>query len=391
MPSFPVKVLIVLIAAIIGVLWIFRDDKSSSDSPEVASPNEETPTNASKNSGKKSHPGFRIEIPPPSDSEIDRDRFSRWVVLIICLFLALFVPVGLAYMMGMALHPLVAKITLLVGIAVSGFIIKTTSSRFYVYNPEWTGYVTNNPFSHNNVPYGPGFNPAFFWEQRNKDGIWPLDVQTVAFEVKVSTKTSAVIVTVDYGWAVALRSINQFIGIDLSTVHEAFTGYVSSFLTARFANIDAEEARASVGEANADMSEQFMKTGIMRLFLSQFGIRTALIFIKGVAFPEAVQRTRDSVDEARQFSAVVAGMLSISPEELAERIKNGVITPDQYAKFLTQALIVSDNAKGVVHIFEGLQGIGAGAAVFGELASRDTGGGSNNTGGGNRNRRGGGS
>jgi hypothetical protein len=289
------------------------------------------------------------------------------------------VPVYVFSLVGAHIHRIAGHLGALVGIEVGIFLLRFILPGYFIYNPEGTAYLANNPWAiqKGNVPYGPNMHLSLPWEKRNKSFSWPLSIQTDTFEVSVQTKTSEVSVVGEFGWSISLARLNRFVTITSpsSTIKEGVAGYISSFLSAYYAGMDTEEVRKSVSKTNEDLCEEFMATNMPSNFEARFGIVVSILYIRMVKLPARVQKTRDARDEANQLLEVVAELYGITVGELKLRRADGTISHKEFNEMLNRAMATSDNASMDIRVIE-VQGVDPGmGAILGNL------------GGGNDNRR----
>jgi len=312
--------------------------------------------------------GYRIKLEKPNDDQItDRDRFGRWAWLIVCSVIIFAFPTWLLWYWASFINPVIGFIGGLLGFGVGGYIAsKLIPDRFLTDNKEWTAFVTQDMFGGGMVPYGPGLHPSYFWEERSKEGNYPLTVITRPFSVSIATKTSEVTVKGEYEYAMSLRRITLAIGVDESTIDEGITAFIESFLTNICADKDAEWVRGHINDLNEALAVEFMEREgggeDPTSFEARFGFVTVSIVISNILLPKAVQKTRDAKDEATQLFEVVAQMYGIESAELKRRLKDKEISTDDYNKMLNRAMAVSDNATTMsINVIEG----DAGAALAG--------------------------
>jgi hypothetical protein len=327
--------------------------------------------------------GYRVNLEKPNDRDLNdlRNKGVRWVHFFLLGLAIIIIPEQIGAWWGrLAGYPNMGAI---LGFVAGGLsAAKLIPSYFLVNNLEWTGFVTQNALTGDMVPYGPGLHPCFFWEERSKDGNYSLDVITQQFEVAVATSTSRVIVKGEYEYAMSLRHLTTAIGIDHTTIHEGLTAFISSFLIGECSKStnedgskrDAEWVRSNIAHLNEALAKEFMARedggDDPTSFEARFGFVTVTIVISSIAFPEAVQKTRDAVDEGRVMQQVVAAMYGMTSEELSDRVKSGAISKAEYDKMLNRAMAASDNnAKMDIHVFEGDAG-----AVAGTIAANLVGG-----------------
>ncbi len=318
--------------------------------------------------------GYRIELKPPHDHQAPRNRFSRLVVFlaVVAVLAGVLIPFGMLW--GSFFSGWMVDKVGLVGFLAALGIFYILERRLFIYVPEWKAYVTQDPFSGYNVPYGPGLHISYPWEQRNADGNEPLDVITKPFSVSVQTSTSQVQVEGSFQYAADLARITTFIGNDVTTIEGGFIAFFESFLSERYAGKDAENARTGIGDTNKALADRFMGTqdADTTSLEDKFGIIAVSLVITKLKLPDAVQKTRDAVDEAAQMQKVVAKTYGIEPEELAARVKDGRISLNDYNKMLNRAMSISENAEGEVKIFEGLEGVGAAGAIIAGMSNQQS-------------------
>lgn len=306
-----------------------------------------------------------IHIEPPDDAdEISgelRNRATR-VLSGLLTSTAIFVaPTALGWGIGtlvsfapfIPLSPLAPPILAAAGLWLGVSFFKRISKRLFVYNEEWTGYVTQDPLSGSNVPYGPGWHFAHWWEQRNQSGEYDLHVKTVPFSIAVPTKTAQVVVTGNYQYAIRLWSLIQFIGSGRDTVEKGLTAFIEQQLTQQLTQKDAESARNEVKTVNENVSKVFIGSNASGGYEVQYGITIANIVISKIALSDEAQKTRDSEDEADALAKTVAKIAGYSAAEYLARRADGRINDKQHMEFYRAAMGVSGNASYAVHAIEG--------------------------------------
>ncbi|HVV39316.1 MAG TPA: hypothetical protein VHD31_03270 [Candidatus Paceibacterota bacterium] len=323
--------------------------------------------------------GYFLDLPSPRDSTVERDRASRALDFAISTIVLWGGPIVLLLWWSMLVSPSLAPFAILIGFVIGAFLEYLGTQKLIIYNEEWTAYATNDPFSGDNVAYGPGAHLSHFWEQRNKSGIYSLERITRVFTVDVATTTSKVTATVTYQYAVYLPWLLNFIGNDISTIESGFIGFLQSFLTEKLAGDTAESARKKIRELNTLLAQEFMQVKNLagtsaREFEEKNGILSVSILITGLALPEAVQKTRDAVEEARVLMEVAARMMGKDPEKFMQQVLDGTIPWSQYEKILNRAMAVSENAQLELFAVEGDIG-NLGAAALARFAKHGLGGG----------------
>ncbi len=309
------------------------------------------------------HTGYRIKFEKPADSQIPNSERSRLFRLFTCLLSSaavILAPVLLFGYLGKVFG--YETVGSFIGIAAGFWLLSFVTPRMFIYNPEWAGYVTQDPLFGTMVPYGPGFHLSHWWEQRNASGNYSLKVITRPFSVSIPTRTSKVVVNGEYGYAISLPEITRTVGVDETTIEGGLTAFTGSFLSQECAKGPAEEVRAGVGDLNKKLSTEFMghagsnsdhPDSVPKLFEKTYGFKTVSVVIVNIELPEAVQKTRDAIDEAEKLHEVMAKLLGIDLGELARMKKSKEISDKDYQNLLNRAMAISDNATMDIQVIEG--------------------------------------
>ncbi len=305
--------------------------------------------------------GYRIDLCTPNDKSMigtgTRNRTARLISTSLAIVVLLTAPTAfLAYWGWFLGNGIIGAITGLIGFGIGGEIVaRLAPNRMFIYNPEWTGYVTQDSFAGTMVPYGPGFHLSHWWEVRNKRGNWSLKVITRDLDVGIATSTAKVTIHGKYEYAINLALIQRAIGIDDTTIESGITAFVDSFLTSQCAGKSADDIRKGIDQLNADLATEFMKAEIddpgtpedernLSKLGDKYGFITVSVVIDNIELPAAVQKTRDAKDEAVQLFEVVANMYGIELSELKRRVAAKEISTEEYNKMLNRAMAASENA-----------------------------------------------
>ncbi|HUY05271.1 MAG TPA: hypothetical protein VMV62_00945 [Candidatus Paceibacterota bacterium] len=300
--------------------------------------------------------GYRIDLRKPDDSQVNRDRFSRWLSLIACTIIMYAGPTGILWYWGSLIgYPFIGS---LVGFGVGGYIASIIiPDRFLINNQEWTAYVTQSMFNGKMVTYGPGLHPSHWWEERSKIGNYPLDVMTRSFVTSIATATSRIMIHTEYEYAISLHSVSLAIGIDESTIEGGLVGFIQSFLTSKCATRSAEWARTNVETLNGALASEFMSTEVNRWkpgnLERRYGFVTVSIVVSAVTLAEGVQNALDAIDEARTDRRIVAELYGITVEELNAKMASKEISQEDFNKSLDRAMTMSKEATMNVSVIEG--------------------------------------
>lgn len=319
--------------------------------------------------------GYRVDLKSPLDSEAKRNKAVRWVASLLSIAVLLALPTAFLAYWGVLLGNATAGTVMgLIGFGIGGELVaRIAPNRMFVYNPEWTGYVSQDALTGGMVIYGPGLHPSLWWEARNKKGNWSLKVITRDFGPGIATADAKVTIRGKYEYAMNLALLDRAIGVDESTIDSGITAFINSFLISECAQDTAENVRGRIDDLNQKLAAEFMRaatdnpktredeTTIAKLG-EKYGFITVAAVIESIELPEAAQKTRNAKDEAVQLFEVVAQMYGLDPAELRRRVAAKEITTDEYNKMLNRAMAASENATTMtVSIIEG----DAGAALAG--------------------------
>lgn len=305
-------------------------------------------------------PKVNIQIEAPKDADAARDRGVRWIIDGTLALLTLYTPWGILIYVGEAFgHPVVGGF---IGAGIGVWILGLLVPRLVVDNPEWAAYVTLNPFWGGSMtPYGPGIHLALPWEERNAAGNFPLQVITRPFSLTSPTKTSAVTISGRVFYNASLRYITNAIGVDKEVVEDGLVAFIESNLLAKLGGLEAETAIQKTPEISAELNRDFRDTPVVtpnevstpEEFEQKFGYSTAAIAIDRIAYSPKVQEALDAVSEARKMNEIAASLLGVTQSDMAEMLKNKVITVKQVKEVIDRALVASGNATMNLNVIEG--------------------------------------
>ncbi len=327
------------------------------------------PTTASTQNTAAPDPDDDIEPPekPPiveNDSDYPekefRDRFGRLVVLTVyTAILPAVLPLGFWFIAdwqwvssikwNRALNDLLS-IGVFAGFAEAYLL---SIHRFLKIVPNAQALVTQNPFGGYRIPYGPGLHASFPQEQVEGKSNFSLETITDTIIVEMPTKTSLVKVTMTFQYKAYLRVITRLLGVNDSTIKEGFGSFIQSYLAPKLAEKTVEEAREYVDEYNTQLAIDFAKKqtatptgGTMAgaHYFMRFAILSIILKIAKIELPPAVQKTRDTKDEAEQQLEIVATMYGLDPVELKKKRQSGEMTTEEYNSMLDRALAASEQA-----------------------------------------------
>jgi regulator of protease activity HflC (stomatin/prohibitin superfamily) len=215
-----------------------------------------------------------------------------------------------------------------------------------VYDQEWSAYVTNDLFGGGNVAYGPGLHITHWWERRNKEGNYALTIEAANLEIGVQTKDSKVTARVLFQYAPSLTYLTTFIGLDPDDLVHTITSFVESFLTQYVATLTAEQARANVADINRRLTRRFEanKEDPDTDIELKLGIIVVSLVLKGFSVPEAVQKSRDALDENINIRKGMAVLKGMTLEDFNTACRNGEVSKEEEEKLRGDAMASSENA-----------------------------------------------
>ncbi len=305
-------------------------------------------------------PKISIQIEVPKDSTAKRNRLIRWIVDIFFVFLTLWIPYRtVGYVGGIFDHPIIGGF---IGAGIGVWLLGLLMPRMLVDNSEWSGYVTQDPvFGGYMVPYGPGLHPALPWEERNAEKNYSLRVITRSFTLTSPTKTSAVTINGRLFYNASLPYLTNAVGVDREVIEEGNIAFIDSDLIPMLGDLEAEVAVKRTAQISSELNRIFRDTPAVtpnavakpEEFETKFGYSTAAIVIDKIAYSPKVQEALDAVSEARKMNEIAAELLGVTKTELADMLKNEIITVKQVKEVLDRALVTSGNATMQLNVIEG--------------------------------------
>ncbi len=300
---------------------------------------------------------FRIDLSQPLDrDEVTRDRSGRNTFVTVGTLLLWLGPTAFLHFAGGLLGiPFIGGI---IGFILGTWLVKKLlPSRMLVFNPEWTAYVTQDPWTGKLIAYGPGAHTSYPWELRNKKGNYPLKTASGDISLTIPTQTAAVTLNGVFEYAMSLRHIYTALGMDPRDVEAFIRTFVQRFATSWCARYSADEVMEKIGLLNEELSNAFIHslTGPAATIdlASRIGFKPVSVAIGTVTLPPAVQRTRDAIDEAGKLREVMLQMYHMTKEELAAQLQDGRISQERYQTMLNNAQVVSQNdTTKTIHAFE---------------------------------------
>jgi hypothetical protein len=307
-------------------------------------------------------PKVSIEIEAPEDNQAKRNRLIRWFVAAVLIGITAYLPTEVVSYVGEVLdHPTIGSF---IGFGIGIWLLGLLVPRLFVDNPEWSAYVTLNPLGGYMIPYGPGIHASLPWEERNEDGNYSLEVITRSFTLTCPTKTSSVTISGRLFYSASLPYITNAIGVDQEIVEDGLIAFIESNLLATLTDMEAEEAIKSTPTISDNLNKTFRDQQAVtpndvatpEEFEKKFGYSTAAIVIDRIAFSPKVQEALDAVSEARKMNEIAANLLGVSQADLAQMLRDKIITVKQVKEALDRALVASGNATMNLNVIEGDMG-----------------------------------
>lgn len=310
------------------------------------------------------------------DSMVERNRAGR--VAVFCLTMA--IVVGFPTLIGMALGNALdfygSKFILgTFGFGIGIFTMLKIFHRFWIVVPQTVAFVTTNQFSpagnNPNIPYGPGGHFAFPWELRAESGNITLDTLSISFSLPIPTQTSKVTVHGSLQFKFNFPTITRVVELDPSAIQHGFTDMVNEFLSESVTPMTAEDARSHIVELRHKIVAEFQDNDAKRdELLLKFNALVKGVQIANIELPEPVQKTKDTIEEARAIGANIWMFMGFTDKNaFDEARKNKEITQADVNRATEQFLAASDNAKLDIKRIDatGLAQAGAGAAIMAGL------------------------
>jgi len=185
-------------------------------------------------------------------------------------------------------------------------IIGISFSKFVIYVPEVTGWVTHNKFSGKVIGYGSGYHIKYPWE-KIADSI-SLKVVTNQFTKYYDAEDGPEMkFSCTYSYKPSENRLEQFIKVDKSTIESAILGGISTIASRFVSQKEAIEARGAVEEAGKEILTNFEdKTKVQTTegdkgIEKAFGINVVMIRIDDIEYPESFRKARAASAQAKEM------------------------------------------------------------------------------------------
>lgn len=310
------------------------------------------------------------------DGMVERDRESRWLVLIISFTILILFPTWVGIKIGGIISFTDSwKFFGVTGLCVGLYTTLELFHRFWVVVPQTSAFVTINLFASKttnpNVPYGPGGHPTFPWESRDESGNISLDIMTASFHEKIATKDAAVIVDGNVQFKFSLGHITTVVGVDEDTIRHGFVDQMNEWFTERLCNKTGEEAKNSVKVLHNELEEEFEgddPKSKKQMLLEEYGVVVTGFQISSIDFEPEVQRTRDAIEEIARIGDGVWKIMGFnSKNEFKKARASGKITENDISRARDDFLAASGNVKKEVRRIDVTGAESLGGAVMAGL------------------------
>jgi hypothetical protein len=285
------------------------------------------------------------------DSDLERDRFTRWIVFLLCTST---ITLG-STAVGTSIAGLPGFV---VGLAVGAKAVISLSKYFIIRVPQAQVFVTLNGLrtffgipGDANVKYGTGDHVTYPWESRDEKGNLSLDIITLVYTESVPGKDSKLEVTGSMQFRVDIKLAERFIGVDQSTIVSGIVDLIKAAISGRLATKTADEAKAEIEQMNIDLLKKFglaeegAKDPNVSKLENVYGIELIAVTVTGIDLPQKVQETRDALDQAEHVLSGVAKMYGMELADLKTKLGNNGITTAQYNEMLDRFLANTGVAK----------------------------------------------
>lgn len=171
----------------------------------------------------------------------ERNTATRLMVSVATVVASFLLPMMLLSSLLSGIFPGSGLVGAGLGFIAGGFVLAAIFDKVTIRVRQYEGVITDDIWSGNPIPYGPGLHARFPWEIITEEGIVSLRYVTVSYEIQVPTKDDEVRVKGQYQYYVLLSRLTIFGRADYSTVNDGFEGIVISYLSRIFGGRTAEE------------------------------------------------------------------------------------------------------------------------------------------------------
>lgn len=257
------------------------------------------------------------------DKNVERNRSLRTLLGITILGAIVFVVVSV----GLGFGP----IGVIVSLSVAGLLVAAVIPWVTVQVPYTWGLVAENSITGNPVVYGSGWHFRYPWEMITEESNIDLRERTRIYEdLTIATETDELKVKISFQWRPDLMNLATFRRMDDSTVESGFFEPIERFVSSRFAEMNANEARQSqsilsrlllaafqgtADEAIRDIPDNHSQKEKLereeKLFEREvgaledgFGIHVVQVNVSDIDFSDEVKQARAAVAEHKSLEEV---------------------------------------------------------------------------------------
>jgi regulator of protease activity HflC (stomatin/prohibitin superfamily) len=290
------------------------------------------------------------------DRNVPRNRAPRFIlgVSILASIVVIVVLVGLSF----------GPVGGILSLTVAGLLVAAVIPWVTVQVPYTWGLVAENSFTGDPVVYGSGWHFRYPWEIITEESNIDLRERTRVYEgLTIATTSDELKVKISFQWRPDLMNLATFRRMDDSTVESGFFEPIERFVSSRFAEMNADEARKSqsilsrlllaafkgrVDEAIDDIPDDHPHKDAFereeRLFARDvrgleegFGIHVVQVNVSDIDFSDEVKKARAALAEHKPLEKLyhqIAGS-----KEAFE-----ALSPEARAKIRAEARVISGNA-----------------------------------------------
>lgn len=281
-----------------------------------------------------------------TDSQIVRDRGSRFAITVICPITVL--------LMGYSLGGVFAtffKLPTILGNttgAIAGVIVASWMiSRSFIINDAVSAFVTVNPLATGNKlrSYGPGTHFCYWWEQRASGNNVDLSEAAENFKIKVQSTTGGLMVAYSVRLRPDIEKLPEFLS-GVASVAADIGDLISAKIMSELGTKPQEEALTKLSTLNEELRKTFYEGASG--FEKRFGVKLGDVTVHSILPTEEVQKALDGAAESAALDKIVARTLGYPLiDDVHAAVAAGKITSEEVATATENAMVITDNLHGM--------------------------------------------
>jgi hypothetical protein len=321
------------------------------------------------------------------DQQVERDlgrpsnRAMGWAALLGSVAVASVVPGTLASLL-LGLIPIsgTSSLGFIIG-AIGGqyyfaklvpkYFVRTSQVMKFVATSPYTGlgFVSNKKSSSIVFPEGT-LTPCVPGLGREARGNVPMELITLPIAFSVPGKDAEIFVNAVYQYRVDPDQAAGYVGFSDETILAGITPMIRGKIASEIEGKTLDEAKAARTKINTKLTNYFggKKVKEVTAFEETYCVISEHVVIEQFTVSKTVQESRDAVAQSEQMMTAAAKMLSLSPDELKQAIKDKTVSIEQLERFYNLALVQSGKVKKDIRDirYDGLDGVAkvAGEAVM---------------------------